>query len=63
MSQNSRNELAIFDHDDGLDVSISDELIQKPEVLFFVVKIITDIEQLFLTEIDDSWCYEALPVS
>ena len=63
MSQNGGNKLAIFDHDDGLDISISDEFVQKAKILFFVVKIIADIEQLFFTKIDDSWGDEILSVS
>lgn len=54
VGKNCWNKLTIFHHDDGLDIAISDKLVQESEVLSFKIDALADIHEFFLAKIYDS---------
>jgi hypothetical protein len=62
VGQDSRQKLTVFGHDDGLDISISDQFVQDPKVLLLEVQVLGDLKELLFTEVDNGWSYEAFAV-
>jgi glucuronate isomerase len=53
VGQDSRQKLTIFGHDDGLDISISDQFVQDPKVLLLEVQVLGDLKELLFTKVDN----------